>query len=295
MSTTRRAVLSSAAAATLPMTAVAEDAARIRRGYVQAWTGQVHMRSAGQRGVGKRPLLCFHPSLASGLNFVPLLAELGRDRFVVAPDTPGAGMSDPPPAPPAIADYARAMADVADELRLTEYDLLGAHTGSLTCVELARLRPAQVKHVVLLSAPVHTEEGLKRLRARNVVEGPDADGAFLVRAWKSQLGRRDPRAELKDVMRKFPEHLMGGDTRAWGQAAAFAYHVEQTIGLVEAPVMVLNPGGDLYDLTLAVGRLLKNGRLINRPDWRSSMLEFDTAAAAELLRAFFDRDTYPAL
>jgi pimeloyl-ACP methyl ester carboxylesterase len=282
----RRDLVLGATALALP--ARAADGVPVRRHYVEAWTGQIHLRYSGERGAGKRPLVCLHPSLATSLNFAALLADMGRDRYAVAPDTPGYGMSDPPPSPPAIADYARAMADVVDALQLAEFDLFGAHTGGMIAVELARLRPVQVRHVALLAAPVHTADDIKRLRERNPVDPPDADGDFLVRAWTRRAAARDPRLSLADVAAKFPDYLMGGDKRVWGQAAAFAYHMEETIGSVTAPVMVLNYRGDLYEPTKRIAPYIKTGTVVDLPQYGSAFLERDTAAAAELLRGFFD-------
>ncbi|MBM3515893.1 MAG: alpha/beta hydrolase [Alphaproteobacteria bacterium] len=267
--------------------------APIRRHYVSAWTGQVHLRLAGEPGAGKRPVLCLHPSLASSLNFVPLMTKLGSDRFVFAPDTPGYGMSDAPPAQPSIADYARAMADVVDALKLPEYDLLGAHTGSKTCVELARLQPRQVKHLALVAAPVYTPADVQHLRERNPVDPPDESGEFLARAWKRRAAGRDPRSSLDEVMAKFPDYLMGGDKRVWGQVAAFGYHFEDTIGKVAVPVMVLNPKGDLFEMTLRIAPHIKNGKLINLPQSAPSFLETDVDASLAMLRDFYDEDRYP--
>lgn len=293
MTVTRRGFVAATVATGLARHARAADVP-IRRHYVSAWTGQVHLRLAGAPGGSKRPLLCLHPSLASSLNFAPVMAKLGSDRFVVAPDTPGYAMSDAPPTPPSIADYARAMADVVDAMKLGEFDLLGAHTGGMIAIELARLHPAQVKHLAMVGAPVHTPEDIEHLRARNPVDPPDETGDFLTRAWTRRAVARDPRLSLADVMAKFPDYLMGGDKRAWGQAAAFAYHTEDTIGLVSAPVMVLNPKGDLYEPTRRISAHLKTGKLVNLPQYAPSFLETDTEASAAMLRGFFDEDRYPA-
>ena len=58
--------------------------------------------------------------------------DIGRDRFVVAPDTPGFGMSDPPPGPREIGDFADVMHDFIAEIGLGMVDVMGYHTGSLT-------------------------------------------------------------------------------------------------------------------------------------------------------------------
>lgn len=281
------------AAGTLASGTQAADGASVYRGYVKAWTGQVHYRAAGEKGVGKRPLICLHPSLGSSLNYEAWLAEMGRDRFAVAPDTPGYGMSDLPAAPPDIADYARAIGDLADQLGLKDFDLMGDHTGSLVCIELARQRPAQVKHLVLVTASVLTPEDIVNLRERNPIELPTDDGAFMGRTWQRFAARRDPRTSLEDWMARFRDHIAGGSKRIWGQSAAFAYPIAQTIGEVTAPILILNPGGDLNESTLRAARLVKNGKLIDRPKWPREFMTYDTAEAAALVRPFLDEDKFP--
>ncbi len=90
---------------------------------------------------------------------------MGRDRYTLAPDTPGYGGSDGPSAPPEIADYARAFIRFLDEMKLKRVDLMGYHTGSMTAIELARRFPQRVRKIVMISAPIFTPEELVPLRA----------------------------------------------------------------------------------------------------------------------------------
>ena len=86
---------------------------RVRRGYFESRYGQLHVHNAIPPGGGfdeGTSLLCLHATPRSGSSMLPLLALMGMDRSVYAPDLPGYGNSDPPPARPAIADYASAVA-----------------------------------------------------------------------------------------------------------------------------------------------------------------------------------------
>lgn len=76
------------------------------------------------------PLILFHMSPYSGVIYENLMADLGRDRVVIAVDTPGFGNSDAPLVPPTIQQYAAAMGDLLDGLKLRGVDVMGYHTGS---------------------------------------------------------------------------------------------------------------------------------------------------------------------
>jgi len=266
----------------------------MRKTYIDGRFGQMHLRLAGDTALPKRPLMCFHLSPVSGIIYETWIDAMGRDRLALAPDTPGYGMSDAPKTPPAIADYAAAMGDVADALKISEFDVMGYHTGSKIAVEIARQRPGQVKHLILMSAPIYTEDDLKHQRVVNSIPEVDAEGAFLVEAWKLLVQYQDKRATLKDTMKQFPDHLRGGDKRGWGHRAAFSYTYPETIPDVSAPILVFNPEDDLFAYTKRITPYLKNGRVKALPGWSHQLLDFSTGDMAAMARAFLDEDQFPA-
>jgi pimeloyl-ACP methyl ester carboxylesterase len=268
--------------------------APIRKTYVDARFGQMHVRMAGQNNRDKRPLMCCHLSPVSGVIYENWIREMGRDRLAVAADTPGYGMSDPPTSPPEIKDFAGAMGDVMDALGLNEVDVMGYHTGSKIAVELARQRPDRVKHLVLVSAPVYTEDDLKKQRAANSLPDPDAEGQFLLRAWKGLLQWQDKRATMASTMKQFPDHLRGGEHRGWGHRAAFAYVYPGNIDTVTAPILVFNPEDDLVEYTPRIKPYLKNGRVKDLPGWSHQFLDYSTKDVAAMVRPFLDEDKFPA-
>lgn len=269
----------------------------VRRSYVDTRHGQMHVRMAGTanaRSAGRRPLLCFHLSPVSGVVYETWIGEMGRDRLALAPDTPGYGMSDFPPSAPTIVDYAAAMGDLADTFGLADFDVMGYHTGSKIAVEVARQRPKQVRHVILISAPVYTAEDLADIRKLTAPAPLAADGQFLVDTWKLVYGLQDKRATPESTLRLFPDHLRGGERRDWGYRAAFAYSYPEHIGDVEAPVLVFNPQDDLWRYTPRIRQYLRNGRVRDLPGWSHQMLDFSTAELAAMARGFLDEDRFPA-
>jgi len=100
-------------------------------------------------GSGGVPLVMLHPTPSSSAEFIPLARELLGERRVIAFDTPGFGLSDPPPAPLSMAEYADSFADALN----AQVDVLGYHTGAYLAAELAIARPDLVRRVILSGIP----------------------------------------------------------------------------------------------------------------------------------------------
>jgi len=130
--------------------------ARARRGYFECRYGQLHVHHAMPPGGGfeeSTPLLCLHECPGSGRAFTRFLTLAGRDRSVYAPDLPGFGESDPPAAPVAAGEYAAALGDFIESMRLRRLDLLAVRNGAQLALALALARPAQISRVVIAPAP----------------------------------------------------------------------------------------------------------------------------------------------
>ncbi len=260
----------------------------LRKSYVDGRCGQMHLRIAGAASGPRRALLCFHLSPVSGAIYERFLAEMGRDRLAVAPDTPGYGASDAPPAPPEIADYAAAMGEVMDALGIVEADCIGYHTGSKIALELALQRPAAIRHLVLVSTPVYTDAELRAMRAEYAPMQLREDGGHLVDYWRALLGLRGPGQTLEMLMEHYPDHMRGGAHRHWGHRAAFNYSYPDNLPRAAQPILVLNNNDDLVEFTPRAMPHMRNGRLLNRPDWGHGFLDLHTAEFARIVREFVD-------
>ena len=261
----------------------------VRRAYADGRFGQIHFRIARPAAeTAKPPLLCFHMSPNSGRIYQNFIAAMGTDRIAVAPDTPGFGDSDPPSSPPGIEDYAGAMGDLMDTLKLRNVDVMGYHTGSETCTALALARPDQVRKLVLTSAPIFTDEELKQFRAHYAQEPIMEDGSHLVRKWKGHLHWCGPGKTKEMLAEEFCDALRNPQISFWGHRAAFSYDMGGQLPKVKQPVLVLNPDDDLYTQSLRADGKMRNGRILHLKGWGHGYLDVHTDEAARLVRAFLD-------
>lgn len=130
---------------------------RVRRGYFECRYGQLHVHNAIPPGGGFEegtPLICLHGAAGSGRSFRGFLALIGRDRSVYAPDFPGYAESDGPQQAMSAAEYAAALGDFLDNMRLRHVDLLALGAGAAPATELALTRGPQVRRLVLVSVPL---------------------------------------------------------------------------------------------------------------------------------------------
>jgi pimeloyl-ACP methyl ester carboxylesterase len=291
LSVKRRSILAGSLAATAGLMLRARPAAAavtvpFRKGYARGRFGLIHYRiSQPTLANGRIPLLCFHMSPNSGRIYETFLRHVGVDRFALAPDTPGFGDSDPPTAPPSIGDYAAAMGDLIDSLGFKQVDLMGYHTGSQTCVELALQRPQQVRRLVLISTPIYTAaEGAEKKR-QFTQEPLTQDGSHVAKKWRGHQRWGMEGRTLQHLAYQFPDSVRRPGISWWGHHAAFDYPCGERLAEVQQPVLVLNPNDDLHQKTLRGAEYINNGRIQELPDWGHGFLDlFPTQAVAVVQR-----------
>ena len=267
------------------------DSREVTRAFGTYQHGQMHYRICRPGAPSRPALVCLHMSPSSGRIYQQLLSAMGTDRIAIAPDTPGFGETDVPPAPLEIADFAHANFGLLEQLGIdTPVDVLGYHTGSLTSVEMARQRPTQVRRIVLVSAPIFTAQELDEFRTLYGKEEPSEDGAHLLSLWQAIRHWRDRNQSIELSMEHFAEHLRGGANAWWGHRAAFNYVLGDVLPAIEQPTLVLNPEDDLHEHTLRSAELLKNGRIHELPGWSHGFIELYADDVAATLREFLDQD-----
>lgn len=237
----------------------------IRRAYLDGRWGQVHVRRTGSGS----PLLLLHQSPLSGAQFeaaLPLLA--GFD--VAAIDTPGFGMSDPPPEPVAIEDYADALLPVLDALGWGRAHVLGHHTGAAIAASFAARHGNRTERLILNGVPLFTPE--QRAHFESFRFGPllpEPDGGHLLAAWNQRLAATPGWRDLDAMHRYVVEMLAVNRTYWWGFQAAFGYDIGPDLKAIDCPTLILtNTGEDLYDSSLRAHAL--------RPDFAFAALEGGT-------------------
>jgi pimeloyl-ACP methyl ester carboxylesterase len=128
-------------------------APRLRRAYYECRYGQLHLHNAIPAGGGFDELtamLCIPASGQTGRAFQSLLAQLGHDRSIYAPDLPGTGESDSAGTTPPLEAALAVLQDFLDTMRLREVDVVALGDGCAVARHLAAQRPRQVRRIVLM-------------------------------------------------------------------------------------------------------------------------------------------------
>lgn len=217
----------------------------IRRGYAEGGFGQVHWRAAGDGP----PLILLHQSPLSGAMFEPALEQLARAGLrAIALDTPGYGMSDPPPVPVSIEAYSEALGPVLDSLGLERAHVLGHHTGAAIATAFAARQPTRVDRLVLNGVPLLSAEELAHFRTLRLEPlEPRADGSHLLQAWHQRIAATPGWSNLAAMHKHTVEMLRVNHSYWWAFQAAFGYGLTRDLALIRAPTLILtNTGEDLY-------------------------------------------------
>src|SRR3974390_2510210 len=159
------------------------------RFYFDCRFGQLHVRTAFPTTGGfdeQVTLICLHPEQRSSRIFARFLPQIADVRSVYAPDLPGCGESDPPPAA-SVADAAGAIADLARDLRLRQIDLLSLHSAGAIALELAADKPELVRRLVLVGVP--TADRLPQAMQPSLVVRTPHDTAASLAKIKAVLAR----------------------------------------------------------------------------------------------------------
>ena len=267
--------------------APSQAAAFVRRAYVDGRWGQLHVRTAGGPGAWP-PLLLLHPTPKSGWIFETLMGRLGRERLVIAPDTPGYGASDPPPEPASIEDLAGALLEAADAVAPGGViDVLGYHTGSVLAVAMAALRPERVRRLILVSLPAYdAETRAAKLEGLSSWPAPDIDGGHLTRLWTTVRRRANPALSAEWLHASVTENLRPGRRGPWGYAAVYRYDLIAALAATSHPTLMLNPEDDLWDVTAAHAGLIPGATYIELPGAGHGVFEHQAAEVAGLVEGF---------
>jgi pimeloyl-ACP methyl ester carboxylesterase len=142
----------------------------------------VHYRRWGEGPV----VLAVHGSPQSSRALAGVAETMARRGLcVIAPDTPGAGLSTPlSQAQPDSGDFARALLAFADALGLGRFGLYGFHTGACTACALATIAPDRVAAAALEGLPAWTEQERADFLANYLPPfAPRWDGAHMAWVW----------------------------------------------------------------------------------------------------------------
>ena len=263
----------------------------VKRQFLDTASGQLHLRVAGAPSA--RPaIVCLHLMPKSGRSFAKLLPELAQGRLVIAPDFPGCGESDPYPdgVMPSIPRYASSILEVIAHFNIQRACFVGYHTGAMVAAEIALRRPALAEKLVCISAPILTEAEAADFQRRYAAIPLDEEGTRFKAMWARVLAHRGPGMTLPMAATSMAESLRGGERYEEGHQAAFAHSraFAEALGKIEQPVLVMNVGDDLFELSKRADGCMRNGRRVDYPQWGHGFLEVWPREAAAAMREFLD-------
>ncbi len=173
-----------------------------------------------------------------------------------APDLPGFGESDPPAARPSVADYAAALGDFLDSMRLRQIDLLAQRGGARSPLSSPRRARQQIGRVVMVSVPLLSE------------------------AERQGRAAAPPAAELPG---RPPEW------QRWGAEAAAQYPLRERLARLSQRLLVLRPRDDLWDATGRVRDVQPAARVTDLEMSGAELFSSRPARLVEPLRDFLHR------
>lgn len=250
--------------------------------YVETRAGVIHALRAG----AGRAVLLLHQTPRSVDEYRDVLPLLARDFDVVAMDTPGFGASPPlAGVAPSIEAWASAALSLLDALDIADAVVVGHHTGAAIAVEIAAQAPSRVSALVLSACPYVDAERRARHATHRVIDdvGVRADGSHLAELW----GRRLPfyPADDTDLLTRFmADALRAGPMAVEGHRVVNRYAMDERIGRVTAPTLVLAPTADPHACPAAprVAAAIAGSVLVEAP---GAMVPFPDQAP-EMFAAF---------
>lgn len=277
-----------------------------KRGYADSRFGQIHFHSfAPATGPGpKTPIAFFHQNPRSAVDMEPLTSELGKDRLVLAFDTPGYGLSDRPPAPPDMASLAGAMADALGALGYgqsgkgdksgrgvrRQIDVFGFHTGSMIASELAVERPDMVRRVVLSGIPYYDVEYLKqRVAMMPQARKTPEDASLVVEQWYSVVNRRTPAMSLDRAADIFLDVIRTLDKPWYATFAVLSYRPAERLPKITQPILIVQPHEMLLEQTRAAHReLMPRATMVEIPGVVEDVFDAAADRFAAAMRPWLD-------
>lgn len=277
----------------------AADGVKAKRGYVDTRYGQTHFYSfEPASGPGKKtPIAFFHQNPKSAYEYEPLTSELGKDRVVLAFDTPGYGMSDRPASAPSMSDIAGSMADALAALgygkggRNGQVDVFGFHTGTYIASELAIARPDVVRRVVLSGVPYYSAaQRQAKLDALPIAGGIPEDASFVVRRWHEVVGTRSPGVPIERAAKIFLDDIRSLDKGWYAYNAVWTFDPDDRLPKITQPILIVQPPESLLNQTREAHRtVLSKATMVEFSDVTKNVFDLIPQDYAKHMREWLDK------
>lgn len=208
----------------------------MKHGFADTKHGQIHYV---EHGSGSTVLL-LHQTPRSCDEYREVLPILGERYRAIAIDTLGFGLSDRPSQEWSIELFADGAIGLCDSLGIDKFAIVGHHTGAVVAVEIAAKTPNRIAALVLSGMPYVDAERRELVAARPPIDRFEttADGVHLLQMWNNRKSfYPDNRPDL--LNRLVRDALAVGERVEEGHEAVNRYHMEDRIGHVAAPTLVV--------------------------------------------------------
>jgi pimeloyl-ACP methyl ester carboxylesterase len=129
-----------------------------------------------------------HQSPRSSAEYEGLMRAWGEHFTCIAPDTPGFGQSDPLPDSAEIADFADAVCELLDALRIGRCAAYGFHSGGIILVTAIKRQPERFRCLAVGGYAIWTKAEMELFGERYLPEfHPSAYGEHLTWLWNRML------------------------------------------------------------------------------------------------------------
>jgi pimeloyl-ACP methyl ester carboxylesterase len=156
----------------------------IKRAFLDTEDGQIHYRIGGEG----EALLLLHMNPRSSDEYRELMPILAQKYRVIAMDFMGFGDSDKPPRLYSVADYAKTVIALFDELGIKKANILGNHTGAFVSGEVTVAYPERVNKLILCNVAGFGEAGkvdlMRRFKEGFIIK---EDGSHLMERWLARV------------------------------------------------------------------------------------------------------------
>jgi pimeloyl-ACP methyl ester carboxylesterase len=214
---------------------------QVERVFVETRFGRIHAAICGSGF----PILLLHQTPRSWDEYRDVLPLLGRGFRTIAMDTLGFGDSDALVRDASIEAWAAAAFALLDVLGENKAAIVGHHTGAAIAVEMAAAGPDRVSALVLSACPFVDAARRAKHHDMQVIDDvtPRADGAHLAELW----ARRQPFYPAGDIdllQRFMVDALRAGPMAAEGHRVVNRYRMEDRLGQIRCPTLVIAPTCD---------------------------------------------------
>ena len=233
----------------------------VTKGYVTTGFGQVHYRTCGERRPGQLPLVLLHQTASSSVMYERLMALLGDDYWMFAPDTPGFGGTAALAQRGSVAGYAQVIVDALRCMDIERCWLFGHHSGASIAVQIAFDHPEMVERLALSGPPYLTASQIEQLIPGVCPVSLDTDGGHVAAVW-NRIRAKDPSAPLELSHRETVLNLHAGTRYPEAYNAVFEHALAEQLAAIECKTLVMAGARDTIAHSVAPAfRVLRDGEI----------------------------------